>query len=333
MPHPVIVFLAGLVVVVAGAEIVLRGATRIASILRVPPILIGLTVVSLGTSIPELAIGITAAADGRGALAVGNIAGANIFNILFIIGLSACVRPLPVRLASIKLNVPVMAAAALALIAMGWDGALSRTEGWVLLAAAVAYTAALVRTSRRERTAMHREFAEEYGADVLASPTETAVLPGRLARGAWNGVLLAVGIVVTAIGADLLVSGAVDIAHACGVSDAIIGLTIVTFGTSAPELATTAVATLRNDRDVAVGNLIGSSSYNILVILGLICVVAPGGIEVSRDMLRLDLPLAAAVALACLPVFASGRIISRREGAMFVLAYLAYLASLLYLRT
>lgn len=333
MPPPVIVFLAGLIVVVLGAEIVLRGATHIASILRVPPILIGLTVVSLGTSIPELAIGITAAADGRGALAAGNIAGANIFNILFIIGLSALIRPLPVRLTSIKLNVPVMAAAAIALIVMGRDGVLSRTEGLLLLAAAVAYTAALVRTSRGERAAMQREFAEEYGAEVLASPTETAVLPGKPARAAWNCVLLAIGIAVTAIGADFLVSGAVDIAHAYGVSDAIIGLTIVTFGTSAPELATTAVATLRNDRDVAVGNLIGSSSYNILVILGLICVVAPDGIEVSRDMLRFDLPLAAAVALACLPVFRSGQIVTRREGALFVLAYLAYLASLLHFRS
>lgn len=332
MPHSAIVFLAGLIVVVVGAELVLRAATRMAAILRAPPILIGLTVVSLGTSVPELAIGVTAAAEGRGALAVGNITGANIFNILFILGLSAWIRPLPMRMTSIRLNAPMMAAAALALIVMAWDGVLGRAEGFVLLAGAVAYTVALIRLSRRESAATQREFAEEYGADALMPASGATVLTGKLSRGVWYGLVLGAGVVVTAIGADLLVAGAVDIARAFGVSDAFIGLTIVTFGTSSPELATTAVATLRNDRDVAVGNLIGSSSYNILVILGLTCLVAPAGIEVSRDILRFDLPLAAATALVCLPVFRSGQTVSRREGAMFVLAYLAYLASLLYFR-
>ncbi len=324
-PAPAIVFLGGLVIIIVGAELVLRGASRIAAMLGVKPIIVGLTIVSIGTSTPELAVGITAAAEGKGALAVGNIAGTNMFNILFILGLSAWLQPLQMRLLSIRLDVPVMIAAALALIAMAWDRVLSRADGLVLLLAAVAYTVTLVRLSRRETAALKQEFSEEYSAG--------SVLPGRGAGwGAWNALLFVAGMALTVLGANLLVSGAVDIARAYGVSDALIGLTIVAVGTSAPELATTVMATIKGDRDVAVGNLIGSSIYNILVILGLTCVVAVNGVDVSEEILRIDLPLAAAVALVCLPVFTSDRLISRREGGLFVTAYLVYLGSLVLMR-
>jgi len=138
---------------------------------------------------------------------------------------------------------------------------------------------------------------------------------------------------LTVLGADLMVAGAVDLARTLGISDAVIGLTIVAIGTSAPELATTIVATYKDDRDVAVGNLIGSSITNILVILGLTCLASPGGVDVSRDVLRVDLPLAAAVAIACWPVFRSDRMVSRREGMVFVAAYVVYLTTLMFLRT
>jgi cation:H+ antiporter len=309
----------------------LRGASRIARMLGVKPILIGLTVVSVGTSMPELAVGITAAAEGRGALAVGNIAGTNIFNILFILGLSAALRPLPLHLQSIRLDVPVMIATALVLLAMAWDGLLTRTEGLLLVAGAVGYTTALVRSSLGEAPAVQREFAEEYGSGM---PRPGAALPAnRLGRALWNGSLLLVGMAVTVLGAELLVSSAASIARAYGVSDAFIGLTIVAIGTSAPELATTLVATVKDDRDVAIGNLIGSSIYNVLVILGLTCVVAPGGIDVGREILWIDLPLAAALAIVCYPVFKSQHRVSRREGIVFVSAYGVYLASLLVMRS
>jgi cation:H+ antiporter len=136
-------------------------------------------------------------------------------------------------------------------------------------------------------------------------------------------------VALTVLGADLLVAGAVNIAETYGVSDAFIGLTIVAIGTSAPELATTLVATIKNDRDVAIGNLIGSSIYNILIILGLTMLAAPGGIAVSREVLWIDLPLAAIAAAVCLPVFKSDGRISRTEGALFVAAYVAYLGMLL----
>jgi cation:H+ antiporter len=324
--HPVILFLGGLVVVVVGAEMLLRGASRIAAILGVRPILIGLTVVSIGTSAPELAIGITAATEGRGALAVANIAGTNMFNILFILGMSAAIRPLPLHRLNIRLDAPVMMASAVLLFVMAWDRVLSRVEGAVLVAAAVAYILLLVRATRAASTAVKEEFAEEFGRKAL-----------KLGRGwkpaVWNAGLLLAGMALTVVGADLLVAGAARIAQSFGVSDAVIGLTIVAVGTSAPELVTTIVATLKDDRDVAVGNLIGSSISNILVILGITCLVSRGGVDVSRDVLWIDLPLAAAVAIACLPVFRSDRRVSRPEGMVFVGAYLVYFATLLALRT
>jgi len=330
--HPALLFLGGLVIIVLGAELLLRGATRLATLLGVPPVIIGLTLVSVGTSIPELAVGVTAALEGNSGLAVGNIAGSNVFTILVILGLSAVVRPLPLHLLSFKLDVPVMIGAALTLIVMAWDGVLSRTDGLLLLIAALSYTLSLVLLSRRESPAMRREFAEEFGRATIAPEPDDA-LRSRWARGLWYLALLAVGIAMTLLGAELLVSGAVSLARAFGVSDEIIGLTIVAVGTSAPELATTLVATLKDDRDVAIGNLVGSCIYNILFILGVTSLVAPAGLAVARDLFWIDLPLAAAVAILMLPVFRTGDSVSRREGGFFVAVYLAYMGSLLLWRT
>lgn len=324
--NPFIVFLGGVAIVLFGAELLLSSATRIASMLGISPIVIGLTVVSIGTSAPELAVGITAAAEGKDSLAVGNIAGTNLLNILFILGLSAAIRPLPVHLQSIRLDVPVMIGSAVALILMSLDGVLSRLEGVMFLLAAILYTVELVRGSRRESAAARGEFAQEFG---------TAPVPADRRRFQFAGqsTLLVAGMALTVLGATLLVAGAVDIARAYGVSDAFIGLTIVAIGTSAPELVTTIVATYRGDRDVAIGNLIGSSIYNILVILGLTMVVAPGGVEVGGDVLWVDLPLGVIVAALCLPVFRSGQMVSRTEGVLAVAAYLAYLGMLVMFRT
>lgn len=323
--HPSFAFLGGLVVIIVGAELLLRGASRIAAQLGVKPILIGMTVVALGTSAPELAVGITATLEGKGDLAVGNIAGTNILNILFILGLSAWIMPLPLQLQSIRLDVPVMIASSVALFVMAWDRVLSRIEGLILVTSAVVYTITLVRWSRRESVETEKEFANEY------SPGALRTRPGLL-YGVWNAALLVVGVALTVLGANLLVEGASELARVFGVSDAIIGLTIVAIGTSAPELATTVVATIKGDRDIAVGNLIGSSITNILVILGITCAVTPGGVDVSRDVLWVDLPLGAAVAIACYPVFRSDRMVSRVEGAVFVLSYLAYFGSLVFIR-
>ncbi len=322
---PLIIFLAGLVVITVGAELTLRGATAFAALMGVKPIIIGLTIVSVGTSMPELAVGITAASEGRGTLAIGNIAGTNILNILFILGLSAAIRRLPLPMLSLRLDVPVMIAAAVGLILMSWNGVISRIEGMVLVAGAILYLIALMRLSKRETAAMRREYAEEYGERVLIRKRGRFVVLAKL------GILL-VGMALTIWGAELLVDGAVQMAQRMGVSDAVIGLTIVAIGTSAPELVTTMVATWKDDREVAVGNLIGSSISNILVILGLTCIAAPKGVDVSRDILWFDLPLAAAVAIACYPVFRSDRAVSRTEGVVFVCLYVVYLVTLVFVR-
>lgn len=324
--HPAIEFVGGLVVILIGAEMLLRSASTIAAMLGITPIIIGLTIVSVGTSAPELAVGITAVAEGKGPLAVGNIAGTNMVNLLLILGLSAAIRALPIRMQSIKLDAPAMIASATALLIMSLDGVLTRAEGALLLLAAAVYTVLLVRESRRESVVMKREFTQEFGAAAIPAGR-------RHVRFTTHSVLLIAGIALTVLGADLLVAGAVNLAQAYGVSDAFIGLTIVAIGTSAPELATTLVATFKNDRDVAIGNLIGSSIYNILVILGLTLLAAPQGVEVGRDVLLIDLPLAALVAAVCLPVFSSDGKVSRTEGAFFVAAYLAYLTTLVTLRS
>lgn len=317
-------FIAGLGLLVAGAELVVRGASRLALSLGVPPLILGLTVVAVGTSAPELAVGITASNQGSGALAVGNIAGTNLFNILFIMGLSALLKPLPLHLQILRLELPVTILAAALMTALAWDGTLTRADGWVMLAAAAVYTTALIRLSRRESRAVKAEFVEVYSDDAASAAKGSA-----LAVRVKSGLLLAGGLLLSVVGAGWLVDGAVSIARGLGISEATIGLTIVAAGTSAPEFVTTVIATWRNERDVAVGNLIGSSIYNILVILGLTCVATPAGVPVERQLLMVDIPLMAGVMLACVPVFVTGRCVSRLEGGLFVAVYVSYMAWLL----
>lgn len=324
--HPLVIFISGLIIILLGAEFVLRSSSRIAAMMGIRPIIIGLTVVSIGTSMPELAVGITAVSEGYGSLAVGNIAGTNMLNILFILGLSAALKPLPLHQLSIRLDVPVMIGAAVILFLMALDGVISRIEGIFLFIAAIVYVIVLIRMSKKESVSLKKEYEEEYSTKALLKKPGTLAITG-------NSVLLIVGIGLSVFGANLLVDGSVDIALSLGVSEALIGLTIVAIGTSAPELATTIMATIKNDRDVAIGNLIGSSISNILVILGLTTIASPHGVDVSKDILWLDLPLAAAVAIACYPVFRSNKMVSRTEGIVFVSLYLVYLSSLILLRT
>ncbi|MCC7250560.1 MAG: calcium/sodium antiporter [Hyphomicrobium sp.] len=323
--HGAVAFAAGLGLLVVAAEMVVRGASRLAASLGVEPLLLGLTVVAVGTSIPELAVGITASLQGSGALAVGNIAGTNVFNILFILGLIAVLKPLPLHLQVLKLELPTMVGAAVLMSVFAWDGAITQLDGGVLLVAAVLYTLALIVLSRRETPALKEEFSNVYGADDAG----TGAVAGQRAKYA---AVLAAGLALSVLGANWLVSGAVDIARTLGLSEAVIGLTIVAVGTSAPELVTSIVATLRDERDVAVGNLLGSSIYNILVILGLTCLVTPGGVPVERQLTLVDIPLMAGVALLCVPVFMTGKRISRLEGGIGIALYLAYMLWLVLFR-
>ena len=312
----------GLAALIAGAELLVRGGSALAARLGISPVLIGLTVVALGTSTPELAVCIDAALQGNGSLAVGNIAGTNTVNILLILGLSAALRPLAIQMQTLRLELPVIVIAATTLLAFAWDGTLSRLEGLLLVTMGAVFTLAVVRIARRESFKVKLEFAREFG-------------PRRFAdrQAATEMLILAVGLVIIVTGADWLVEGAVDLAHLWNVSDAFIGLTIVAIGTSAPELVTTIISTIRGERDIAIGNLLGSSVYNILIILGVTCLIPAHGVDVSSHLIRIDIPVMLGVALLCIPVFVSGRQISRIEGGLFVSAYAAYLSYLIIQRT
>ena len=306
----------GLAALILGAEYVVRAASRMAGRLGMQPMVIGLTVVAIGTSTPELAVGIEAAADGVGDLAVGNIAGTNVVNLLLILGLSALLKPLAIHGRTLRLDLPMMALSALALLAVTTDLLLSPADGALLLAIVVPYTLIIVLASRRDTPRIRAQFAQE----LPVGPPSAAI--------ALDLGILVGGIAVTVLGADWLVHGAMQVAQRYGVSDAVIGLTIVAVGTSAPELATAIVATYRHHRDIAIGNLIGSSVYNIALILGLTVLVA-GGIPISPRLARIDIPFMALVTLVCAPVFLSGRRMTRIEGGLFVSGYLAYLGYLI----
>lgn len=321
-----LLFVAGLGLLVVGAALVVNGASHLATLLRVSPMVIGLTIVAIGTSTPELAVGITAGLQGNGGLGVGNIAGANVFVMLFIVGLSALWRPLPLHLQVFRLELPMIVVAAVLMTFLAWDGVLSRLDGGVMFLAGLAYTAALFWVTRRESARAKREFLEEYGPETV--PTTRPRWRGQL----WYAAMLIVGIGLTVLGADCLVRGAVATAQRLGVSTTIIGLTIVAFGTSSPELVTTLVATIKDDRDVAIGNILGSGIYNILIILSIACMVTPGGLPVEPQVLSFDIPLMAGVAIGAIPVFITGKRISRLEGGLGVAIYLAYLAWLIFLR-
>ncbi|MEU3274484.1 calcium/sodium antiporter [Saccharomonospora sp. NPDC006951] len=309
----IVVGLAGLL---GGAELVVKGGTGLALRLGIAPIVVGVTVVSLGTSMPELAIGIDAARQGNAGLAVGNIVGTNLVNLLLILGLSALLKPLALERRTVRFDLPLMAVASLLLLVVALDGELGTLDGALLTLFGIGYTLAVLRTSRRS--------AEP---DVSLPENAGAMRP-------WTAALtLAAGIAVIVVGATLLVDGAVEVARTFGVSDAVIGLTIIAIGTSAPELVTTIMATLRGNRDIALGNLLGSSVYNIAIILGITVLVAPGAVHVPAEVLEGDLLLMVAAALACVPIFVTGSRINRVEGGLFVVAYGGYLTWLLVSQT
>lgn len=316
----VVLLIAGLALLVAGGELLVRGASKLALALGISPLVVGLTVVAFGTSSPELAVSIQAVAAGNVDIALGNVVGSNIFNVLFILGLSALIVPLVVDAQMIRQEVPVMIGVSLLLLAMARDGGITRAEGLVLVALLLAYTALLVWQSRRETQATRDEYAAE---GHVASATS--------GRGglALQVVLIVAGLVLLVFGSRLLVQAATTIARSFGVSELVIGLTIVAAGTSLPEVAASVTAAIRGQRDIAVGNVIGSNTFNILGVLGLSAALSGAPLTVAPSMLAFDIPAMLAVAIACLPVFFTGRSIARWEGAVFLGYYVAYTAWLL----
>jgi cation:H+ antiporter len=305
----------GLALLVAGAEALVRGASRLAGAMGLSPLVIGLTIVAYGTSAPELAVSLKSIWSDQAAVAVGNVIGSNLFNVLCILGFSSIITPLVVAQQLIRLDVPIMIAVSVLMFVLGLDGQISRFDGILLTLGGVVYTWFLFTQGDQEPDEMVQE---EYNREFGPGPKSTLAL--------WvvNLGLIIGGTGLLVGGASLMVENAVKIAEYFHVSKLIIGLTIVAMGTSLPELATSVIASLHRERDIAVGNVVGSNIFNILAVLGIASTFSMNGIQVPEEALRLDIPVMIAVAVACLPIFFSGNVISRWEGMVFLAYYAAY---------
>lgn len=310
-----LLLLGGIILLIVGAEALVRGASKIAAAIGIPPLVIGLTVVAFGTSSPEMAVSVMSCLNGKVDIAMGNVLGSNIFNVLFILGLSALIVPLVVNQQLIKIDVPLMIIASLLVLVLAWNGNISRLEGILLFAGIIVYTIFLILLSQKEKSKLVKEeYEQEYGDGKGFTPLQWGI----------NLALVIGGLVLLVLGSRWLVDSATVIAKSLGVSDLIIGLTIVAAGTSLPEVATSIIASIRGERDIAVGNVVGSNIFNILSVLGLSAIVAPDGLPVSQAALQFDIPVMIAVAIACLPMFFTGNLIARWEGAVFLGYYIAY---------
>jgi cation:H+ antiporter len=314
-PQTLVLFVAGIILLISGAELLVRGASRLAVAVGVTPLVVGLTVVAFGTGSPELAVGIQASMAGQADITIGNVVGSNIFNVLFILGISAIIAPLIVSQQLVRLDVPIMIVVSAAMMLMAIDGIIDRGDGLVLVAASIGYTWVLIRMSRRETAKVHSEYEQAYGATDQQK---------KRSRWAVHALLVGIGLALLVLGSEWLVDGAVAIASAMGVSELVIGLTIIAAGTSLPEVATSIIAGLRGERDIAVGNVVGSNLFNILVVIGITAIVSPAGLRVATPAINFDMPVMLAAAVLCLPIFFMNYRIGRWEGALFLSYYVFY---------
>ncbi|PWH14017.1 MAG: sodium:calcium antiporter [Anaerolineae bacterium] len=309
-----VMFIAGLALLILGAEWLVRGSSRIAAWAGISPLVIGLTVVAFGTSAPELAINVQSALAGQPDIAIGNVVGSNIANVLLILGLSAAIAPLMVQQQVVRQDVPIMIGVSVVTFLFALNGLISTFEGFILFSALLVYTWFLIRQSRSESREVEQEYEQEY------APREQKSIRGWV----WNIGLVLVGLGLLILGARWMVSSAVEVAHWLGVGELVIGLTVVAVGTSLPELATSVMAAIKGERDIAVGNVVGSNIFNLLSVLGLSAIIVPEGIPVSQAAIRFDIPIMIAVALASFPIFLTGGQIYRWEGLLFLGYYVVY---------
>ena len=324
--------LIGFALLIVGAEVLVRGAVRLAALLGMTPLVIGLTVVAFGTSSPELAVSLQSAFAGSAELAVGNAVGSNTLNILLILGLSATVFPLTVQRQVIRLDVPVMIGVTFALLLIGWDGRISRIEGISMVVFLSCYISFLIKISRRE-TKQAREAAVLAAAELAAegngAQDEAELEIGsQLVLFLTQCLLVIAGLLILGFGCRLFVNGSVELARLLGVSELMIGLTVVSIGTSLPELVTTVIASFRNQREMAVGNIVGSNLFNILCVLGVTASVSPEALPVPPQALAFDIPVTLAAAIICLPIFFTKMEISRWEGVLMLVLYITYVSYL-----
>ncbi len=307
----IIQLVSGLALLILGAEYLVRYSVGFAAYIRVPSLVIGCTIVAFGTSAPELAISASAGMVDDAEIAFGNAVGSNVFNVLAILGVSALLTPLRVGSALGRVDVPLVIAVSILCLIFALDGVFSAADGVSLLALLAAYVAYQAYRARSAR---------------VATPPSAPALP------AWRSLLLIlVSLIALIAGAQLFLRGAVSAAQALGVSELLIGLTVVAIATSLPEAATSIVAALRGERDIAVGNIVGSNLFNLTGVLGTAAVLSPAGISVPASSLLMELPLAIVVGVLCLPFLHRGHTIGRVCGGAFVLAYIGY-TCLLYLQ-
>lgn len=311
----------GIVGLVGGAELLVKGAATIATRLGIAPVVVGLTVVAFGTSAPEFAVSLGASINGKTDMSLGNVVGSNTANILLILGLSATVSGLIVAQRIIRVDIPIMVLISLVIFGLSLNNSIGRIEGIVLFLGLLGYTGWLIRNARKDSSTVMAEYAEsveELEDDIVQRPL-------------WQLIgIIIIGFAALVIGSNLLVNSATDIAESLGVSDLVIGLTVVAIGTSLPELATSVLAAIRGQRDIAVGNVVGSNIFNLLGVLGLSGAISSKGIPVTDEALRLDLPVMIAAAVVLIPVCWNGFMIKRWEGFLMMAYYLAYVAYLIF---
>lgn len=312
-----LIFCLGLVLLVFGAELLVRGAARIATTVGISTLVVGLTVVSFGTSAPEFAVGIRSAINGQTGVALGNAIGSNILNVLLILGVASLILPLAVSKQLIRMDVPVMVGVSIVAFLFAIDGSISSVEGTVLVTGLVIYTIILIFLGRRSGS------SEQIPETPETEPVKTSSA-NTIKDWILNVVFVFAGLALLVFGANWMVDSAIEIAEYFQLSESIIGLTIVAGGTSLPELVTTVIASLRGQRDMAVGNVVGSNIFNLLGVLGVSALCAPGDMNVPQGLLYFDFPVMLAAAIVCMPIFFTGARISRGEGAFFLGSYAAY---------
>ncbi len=311
----------GLLLLVVGAETLIKASVKIGKVMRVSSLVIGMTVVAFGTSAPEVAVSASAILSNQHDVAFGNTIGSNIFNILFILGFAAILRSLSVRARMIWMDTLVMIAVAVIFYLCALDGKIGFVDGATFLLGLVIYTIITIKMSQKENMAVQEEYRQEFGAERGTH------------KGAWFvgaqilAVLIGLGLLVW--GSKWFVAGSISIARSLGVSDLVISLTIVAAGTSLPEVATSVMAAIKGEQDIAVGNVVGSGIFNILGIGGLCGVLSGHGAIVAPSLLQFDIPIMIAVSVACLPIFFSGHKITRGEGIVLFIYYILYTTYLL----
>lgn len=317
--------IAGSLLLLIGGEGVVRGASRLAILARLSPLFVGLTVVSLGTSAPEMAVSVATALEGKADITIGNVVGSNLFNMLMIVGFSAIVAALPVDRQITYFDVPVMIAACVSMGIVGYDGNISRIDGMMLLLAMVVYFAISYKLGKQKPSDEMQEFVDEVAGEPIANESVAKKIGAVLLQ----VVILAVGVGALILGCEWFVAGSVTFARFFGLSEAVIGLTIVSVGTSLPELVTSVAATLKGERGIAIGNAVGSTILNIFAVLGVSSVVSPIGINVLRSIEFIDIPVMIGAALVTWFVFRTDHTVTRLEGVFLTLLYCGYIVYLL----